>query len=91
MQICNLCNFEPAGQTAHCIGFLAMSFSESLFSVKTIRHCYHSRCFELFFEIQRTVFTANRHNSSSFALVNEHNDFVCNEHNGVVSLLFEHL
>ena len=24
MQIRNLCKFEPAGQTAHCIGFLAM-------------------------------------------------------------------
>jgi hypothetical protein len=24
MQISNLCKFEPAGQTAYCIGFLAM-------------------------------------------------------------------
>ena len=24
MQIRNLCKFEPAGQTAYCIGFLAM-------------------------------------------------------------------
>ena len=27
MQIRNLCKFEPAGQTAYCIGFLAMNMN----------------------------------------------------------------
>jgi hypothetical protein len=30
MQIHNLCKFEPAGQTAYCIGFLAMPKNRNL-------------------------------------------------------------
>jgi hypothetical protein len=42
MQIRNLCKFEPAGQTAYCIGFLAMQLKLTLILQTGLLYCTFS-------------------------------------------------